>query len=666
MRPPGRLPTASGSGTSSPYGSVGRLPLDAAAAALLALLPLAWLGPVWLRGLTPFWGDLTYIHHPWQAFSAQVLQAGRMPLWDPTLYLGMPNAARMQNALFYPGEVPFFLGGFASALALFQWVHYFLAGWLAFLWLRGLRLSRGACLCGALVYALGGGLVSRLSFLNHLSTLSLAPALLLFFRRPALLGLTLACAFLAGYPSFLIGASVFAWALTLLVLRPSRLGPCVWAWLAGGLLAAALAACQLLPGAELMGLSRRGGGLELAETLRFGYAWRDLRQWVTPLAVPWKDFQPSVEWWKCSYLGLFGCLAAGLGFARLKAGRAAGAALVLAAVLVLILGETTALSREVWGRLAPLKYIRYPGNLAYLALPALALLAACSRLAARRQALLFLGLSLELLAYASTAIPFAPRTLFSTAGPLVRRLQAELGSERYLLSPVALERHAGAGVVDWKTRLYGLTNSPFRLRSAANFGEPLVPRPNYAFMDYLYTRASAEAAARALPWAGARFLLTPGPVAAPSLSDEGETLWRVNRARAPAALAYALDERAGAALPAGLPEGDVALGSPLPLAWGREDRFQARGEQKAAGWVYIAEPRYPGWKAFLETPAGRRRVEPEAALLAFQKVAVPAGPWRLSFRFEPDVWAAGRLVTVGALLAFALYWYNSARMWHAT
>ena len=76
-----------------------KLSREAWAAALLALLVLGLFVPAWSRGLMPFWGDLTYLHLPWQQASTQLLQAGQLPLWDPFLYFGMPMAANMQRAV---------------------------------------------------------------------------------------------------------------------------------------------------------------------------------------------------------------------------------------------------------------------------------------------------------------------------------------------------------------------------------------------------------------------------------------------------------------------------------------------------------------------------------------------------------------------------------------
>ena len=61
-------------------------------------------------------------------------------------------------------------------------------------------------------------------------------------------------------------------------------------------------------------------------------------------------------------------------------------------------------------------------------------------------------------------------------------------------------------------------------------------------------------------------------------------------------------------------------------------------------------PCYPGWKVFLKTPAGIKAVESLPALEAFQKVEVPAGPWKLYFQYFPASWRLGRLLSVLALM----------------
>ncbi len=627
--------------------------LDVRAAFFLAVLVALQFLPAWARGLTPFWGDLTYIHHPWRALPVQLLESGHLPLWNPYLYFGMPMAAQMQDSLFFPGTIPFFFFGFATATAIFHGFLYWLAGWLMFLWLRKLGLRRFAALSGALIYALGGSLLSRVPFLNHLAVLSLLPALLLFSGRPVLLALSLALAFFAGYPPFLVGAAVVAWALSLLLLASRRRqlpGPAMalcGRWALAAAVSLALSAFLLIPAVELVLECRRAGGMVLEETMRFGFSPRDLVQWVSPLLVPWSRFDPAVEWWKASYIGFLGAATAVVGLFSVGRRLAAGLLAALAATLLLILGDSNPVSLALWTHLPPLKLVRYPGNMSYLALPVLALLTAVGMHRGRRPLLLGL-LALELTIYGLGSFPLASRDLFTRPGPLVRRLQSELSGKRYLLSPLALEAHRGFGVWDWKWRLYGLTNAPYRLRAGGNFGQPLVPKPTYDFMDFLYRRPSAQEAARYLPWAGVGMLLTPKPVEpvpGSLLSSGGRELWEINRV-AGAHGAFFFDEDSGRALPAGIPGELPPAGTPLSLEWAREDRFEVRREGGQAGWVYVAEPRYPGWKILLEDGGRRRRLESEPALGAFQKVEVPEGPWALEFRYDPGSWRWGALLSL--------------------
>ncbi len=630
----------------------------ALAAAALAAAVLVFFLPFWARGLSTYWGDLTYLHQGWRASPAQLLQAGRLPLWEPSLYLGMPMAASMQGGVFSPASILFDVFGFATATAAFQALHLFLAAWLAALWLRSLGVSWGAGVGAGLAFAFGGLMISRLSLLNHLAVLAWAPALLIFFRRPAALAAALALMFLAGYPTFLPGLALAAWAVALSLRARGGARPVVWArdWTAAGLIALALVGVQLLPALELAARSRRAGGVDPAEALLWSFSSGDLRQWISPfLAAP--GFRPEVDWWRCVYLGFVAFGAAFWGAARLPRRRAAGLVLTVAAAGFLILGDSNPVSSALWRTLAPLRYVRYPGNLAYLAALPLTALVGAGLGRARRAPILALALAVELLVCGWRATPAAPRGLFTEAGPLVRLLQSRQGGARYLLSGLALEADRGAGVVDWKTRLYGVTNAPYRLRAVANFGEPLAPAANYALMDALLSLPSADAAAAWLPWLGAARLLTRDPPPpTPRLAPEGRVLWFVSRAATEVSTAYWLTPESGAALPEFAPPLPPAPGRPLAVSRPREDRFSVSGEGE--GWVFLSEPRYPGWRAELQTSGDSVPAAAVPALGPFQKFRVPAGRWTLAWRYEPDSWRFGALLSLGALLAVGGYWYH--------
>lgn len=631
---------------------------EAFVAAVLAAFIVALLGGVWARGLTVFWSDLTYLHHGWRAAPAMLVAAGRAPLWEPSLYLGMPMMGCMQGGLFYPTAVFYYLFGFATATALFQAMHLFTAGWLCSLWLRSCRLSWGASLGGAFLFAFGGVMIARLPFLNHLSTLAWAPALALFFRRPVPLALALALMVLAGYPTFIPGCAAAAWVAAYAARSKGwswRVGAVDWA--KASLLAGVLAAEQLLPGLELASRSRRFSGVGLVEALTWGFTPRDLLQWIGPLALGIRNFHPAIDWTLCVYLGIVGVAAAAYGAYVLPPRRALILSATLFSVVVLTLGASNPLSAALWRGLPSLRFIRYPGNLAYLAMLPLAMFAAAGFSYRRAGPALVLLSALELLVLGRSATPMAPRGLYIEPGPLVRTLQESQGDTRYLISPKALQASKGSDILDWKQRLYGLTNAPYRLRSVANFGEPLVPAPSYAVMDALLSLPSADAAAGWMPWIGASRLLTPEPANSATLTAEARVLWEISRVRGPVSLAYRLTPREGASLPAIWPSSPPdAARSPLEVRREREDRFEISGE--GAGWAYVAEPLFPGWTTVLIDPSGERRVRPEPALGAFQKVETPSGPWILRWRYEPGPWRYGLLIACFSWIVLSWSWYH--------
>lgn len=644
--------------------------------ALIAVFPLGLFGAVALSGRTYFWGDLTYIHFGWRALPAEQLARGVLPLWNPYAYLGMPMAGALQGGTWYPGTLPFYLLPFARALPVFHAAHFFLAGAFAFLWLRSLRLARAGAAAGAVLFMLGGLLAARIPFLNHLSTLAFFPALALFARRPALLGLSLALAFLGGYPTMLAGAAAAAWLLAAALGRGGRrlFGarevphglPTRFA--CGAALAAALSAALLLPGLELAAHSRRGQGIAISEMLTWSFSPRDLLQWTAPALLAPGEFSPPVGWWKTAYLGLAGLLAVLAGALRLRVAAAAAAFAYLGGVALLILGGTNPLSAWVWEHARPLHWVRYPGNLAYLAAPALALLAALGAHRRRwaRPAALVIGA--ELIYWAAASQPLVPADFFADPGPLTRVLQRELGGHRYLPSPLALQAATGLGsdrvaaARDLKHRLYGVTNMPYRLASVANFGEPLVPAASYAFMDFLFTRSGLAEAARWLGWADARVLLTRDRLPPGELGYLGDSLWHLYRNPGPVERAFWFEAADGAAIPAraGEPVPELARATPLAVAREREDRFAVAGEFGRPGWLYVAEPLFPGWR--VRGPGGR--LLPEPALGAFQKLRVPAGSWTVRFEYRPGSWRLGRAISLAALALLAAYWFRRLRFWN--
>jgi hypothetical protein len=139
----------------------------------------------------------------------------------------------------------------------------------------------------------------------------------------------------------------------------------------------------------------------------------------------------------------------------------------------------------------------------------------------------------------------------------------------------------------------------------------------------------------------------------PLLRHEGRNLWEVDRFTGPRAKAFLLDPEKD--VPASIPSQPLAVGKPLLSCRIGNDRFDIPGESHGPAWVYVSEPRYPGWKIWLETPAGAWQISSLPALAAFQKIRVPAGAWTLHFRYDPWTWRLGLALSLISLVGFATY-----------
>jgi hypothetical protein len=126
----------------------------------------------WIEYLPPFarfhlHSDIEGYHWPLLVAAFEAVRHGRIPLWDSSIYCGIPFAGNVQVAFFYPPTWILFLANLASRHLLFKsleaWVflHGGLALFLAYLWLRGRRLCRLSSALGACVFAFGGYMVSQ-------------------------------------------------------------------------------------------------------------------------------------------------------------------------------------------------------------------------------------------------------------------------------------------------------------------------------------------------------------------------------------------------------------------------------------------------------------------------------------------------------------------------
>jgi hypothetical protein len=234
---------------------------------------------------------------PWITYSAERLDQGAIPLWNPYNLLGAPFVGNMQSAVFYPGNWLLLLWPGGALLARRAGRRLFIAGLGAYVLAREVAQVRPpAALLAGVTFAFGSFLVvwlhaAMLDVAIWLPWLWWATARLV--RQPgrgpvALLAGLVALHLLGGHPETMLhlGLETGAFALFQVAgLRPlswGRAGRALGAAIAAYTLGVGLAAIQLLPFIEYLTHSasflNRNTGTLPATWLPIRYAWT----WISP------------------------------------------------------------------------------------------------------------------------------------------------------------------------------------------------------------------------------------------------------------------------------------------------------------------------------------------------------------------------------------------------
>lgn len=68
-----------------------------------------WGYPVHVPVKNPLPSDVISIIYPWRELGISILRSGHLPLWDPTIMLGLPLLANFQAALLNPLKFLYFI-----------------------------------------------------------------------------------------------------------------------------------------------------------------------------------------------------------------------------------------------------------------------------------------------------------------------------------------------------------------------------------------------------------------------------------------------------------------------------------------------------------------------------------------------------------------------------
>ncbi|GBD09020.1 hypothetical protein HRbin22_01267 [Candidatus Thermoflexus japonica] len=381
---------------------------------LLALFPLAFSPGILMRG------DVALYFYPYWEAAARATREGRLPLWNPDLFAGVPFLANPQVGFFYPPNRLLSWLPVPAALKVSILLHALWAAWGMLGLARRLGYRTGGSVAAAAAYALGGYFLAQAEHINQFQALAWLPWIGWAWAtgRPAGVGLAGAMQILCGHAQTVM----LSWAALLIFFAPPRgdrvrLSGWVRAWGTGvldGALAVGLSAIQWLPSFQLTRASIRAGGLPLKEALSFslspGLLGRSL--------LPGREAPAFTEF--TAYVGLLGLLALIAGIGRPGWGRwgfVAGVGLFFA------LGAYNPLDVLLTGLLPPLRAFRVPAR--WLALwafgAALGIGAGFDRGFAglpRRRLVLWALAVLALMGLALAAAPIRPPGMTGPLGPV--------------------------------------------------------------------------------------------------------------------------------------------------------------------------------------------------------------------------------------------------------
>ena len=236
---------------------------------ILSFLVLWFCQDLIFQEQVPFLRDLGPYFYPLRFALHESFRSGELPLWNRHLAMGFPLLAAFQSGVFYPPHFLLLMPPFFTAIRAIFILHFLIAAVGAYYLCRNWKCPPYLSIVGALLFALGGTVVSLTNLLNHFQTAVWLPWVILSWEKllssrswKNFLGFTLITAmqFLAGSPE------LFAISMALVLIDGMKFrqsvpaishGKLLSVFLGVNLLVLGLVMVQVLPTAELFLESRR-------------------------------------------------------------------------------------------------------------------------------------------------------------------------------------------------------------------------------------------------------------------------------------------------------------------------------------------------------------------------------------------------------------------------
>lgn len=649
---------------------------------------------VWWRPLftdTALFSDLLYkLFFPNQEFLRRTILSGSFPLWNPHIYSGVPFAANMQSAVFYPFTYLILPMNYPRALAWGLWAHTALAGIFMFAFARSAGLSKKGALTAGIVFALNGNFLLRFIAPSHFFSYIWLPLILLagvkkdlkLWQAWLLMSAALCLQLFAGHPQYLL-YSLVACAVCVAVGPDRKRRLLVFA--GGGAAFLALGAVQLYLTLGFLGQTVRAAG--------FGYEWSMSyslvpRELLAMLALPQWNAYFTPHSGDPHIVGLyFGPITAIMAVVGLRARRSLWLPFAVLTVLgfALALGKYLPVYPWLYAHVAFFRMIRFPSQALYLSCIGMSVLAGLGveRLPESRSRWIPVLIAVDLILFSwRSAETIEPRVY--AAVPATATALNHFPSARIMLTPRTRNNLTMTGTdrtsawLRFKEVMF--PNFPMAYGLDAADGQEEL---RYARYEEVLDRIDQNPLSAWIDVVGVTHVLTRWNLPAKfKMVSKGMPNVYVNPAALPRAyvthdavqvpddkvLDY-VEHLGSAALPRRIVTPEPATTDSVKcssqgsarIVENASQRVQIEADTPCPGWLVLADAYDPGWRARLNGASE----EIHRVNFVQRAVRIPAGRSSIEFDYQPRFLAAAAAVSALAWLfalgLFARWALTSAR-----
>lgn len=462
--------------------------------------------------------DLTYLFHPWKTAVYESLLNGRIPLWNPYSYCGMPLLANFQTAVFYPFSVFFYILGFILGLKLFIIIHTFLAALFLFLYLRSKKIKASAAFTGGILFAFGGYLITKIEFLSLLGTAIWLPLILILFSGNIFIcALTVAISLFAGYPPVLFFIIIFLFVESLVQNKFKKFIFILF-------FSILISAIQILPSLELILNSVRKSGLMETDASVWSTHFTELLSLISPIFLKEETsglFTGEKYFWLRSFwigFAAFSVAAASFFFRKkiITGKKTISYLFLIFFSLFFSLGKLTPFYDFVYSYIPGFNLIRSPSHILFIPFFIFIILTAEGLIKLKKMAIAMSVLIIcELMFYIYNIWPTINHDFYSERGLVADFLMKDKTYFRFFSTPkttvskkIAVPDYGDIGWYILRDRLPNLVSISYHIFDAGGLGEPLEINEHAELIYKIQSKKDVDDAADLLSLLNIKYILS--------------------------------------------------------------------------------------------------------------------------------------------------------------